>query len=447
MKTNVGYLNRVFSKIKNKLDNHTLEVYLNSSKAIIVKGAGIVVGLLVSIFLGRNLGSEGLGVVNFAKQIGSLLLVITMFGFENAVIKFVSNAKAKLDDKGVATATKTSLIFNGLLSIFIASIGAIVLNFIFNIRSNNQHLYVPLLIVFVMIIPQTVSRVYGSALNGYGKIWQANLVNNNLSAFLLSIGLLFYWSFNIQFNPISVLLLYAISRILMAIIVFLIWRQTFKSNTNSEFSFKPMYKMAKPLFLVAGTGIIASNADSIMLGSLGTFKDVGMYTVAARLALLTSIFLGVINSAIKPKIASLYGDEKTEEIQFMVQRVTRGLTFIALFSFILNYSLGKWMLGFWGTEFHDAYWVLVILSIGQFFNVATGCSGMLLIMCGYEKIHGYISLVSVLFNLTLNVILIKNYGALGAAIATAITATLTNISKVVLAKRKTGILTLPTFNI
>jgi O-antigen/teichoic acid export membrane protein len=72
---------------------------------------------------------------------------------------------------------------------------------------------------------------------------------------------------------------------------------------------------------------------------------------------------------------------------------------------------------------------------------------MLLIMCGYEKIHGYISLVSVLFNLTLNVILIKNYGALGAAIATAITATLTNISKVVLAKRKTGILTLPTFNI
>ena len=133
MKTNVGYLNRVFSKIKNKLDNHTLEVYLNSSKAIIVKGAGIVVGLLVSIFLGRNLGSEGLGVVNFAKQIGSLLLVITMFGFENVVIKFVSNAKAKLDDKGVATATKTSLIFNGLLSIFIASIGAIVLNFIFTV--------------------------------------------------------------------------------------------------------------------------------------------------------------------------------------------------------------------------------------------------------------------------------------------------------------------------
>jgi len=435
----------MFSKIKYKLDNHTLEVFLNSAKTMLVKGTGIVAGLLVSIFLGRNLGPEGLGVINFANKIGSLFLIITMFGFENVIIKFVAIAKGKRDDEGVATAIKTSLIFNGLLSIIIASIGAIVLHFFLNIWSDKEDLYIPLLIVFVMIIPQTLARVYGSALNGYGKIWQANLVNNALSILIVGIGLLFYWSWDLQYSPTSVLVLYAISRILMAIIVFLIWRHTFKSNTNSKFSLKPMYKMAKPLLLVSGTGIIASNADTIMLGTLGTFKDVGIYNIAARLALLTSILLGVINSAIKPKMANLYGREKMDEIRFMVQRISKGLTFISVCFIIFFLTLGQWILGYWGTEFKEAYWVLIILSIGQFFNVATGCSGMLLIMCGYEKIHGYISLAAVILNIILNMILIKNYGALGAAISTAITVSLSNILKVVFAKRKTGILTLPIY--
>jgi O-antigen/teichoic acid export membrane protein len=160
---------------------------------------------------------------------------------------------------------------------------------------------------------------------------------------------------------------------------------------------------------------------------------------------MTSLFLQVTNSAIKPKMASLFRNNKIGEIRFMVQRITKGLTLVALLFVVFFLTLGQWILGFWGTEFQEAYWVLVILSIGQFFNIVTGCSGMLLVMCGHEKIHGYISLVSVILNIILNVILIANYGAFGAAIATTITVILSNISKVIMAKRKTGILTLPRY--
>ena len=68
---------------------------------------------------------------------------------------------------------------------------------------------------------------------------------------------------------------------------------------------------------------------------------------------------------------------------------------------------------------------------------------MLLIMCGYEKIHGYISVISVTLNLIFNFVLISNYGAIGAAIATAITIVFENISKLILVKHKIGILTIP----
>jgi O-antigen/teichoic acid export membrane protein len=435
--------NLMLKKIISKLDIHTLEVLVKSSKTMLVKVFGMIAGLLISIFLSRTLGPEGLGVVNFSNKFGMILLILTMFGFQNVIIKFIAIAKQKLDNNGIATALKTSLVFNGILSLCIACIGAIALPFILDIWSDNQDLYIPLLIVFVMLIPQTISRVYGSALNGFGKIWQANLVNQTLSVLLVGLGLLLYWSFNISLTPISVLLLYAISRVLLAFVVLVLWNHTFKSKIKGQFNFKPMFKMAKPLLLVTGTGVIASNADAIMLGVLGTFKDVGIYSVAARLALLTSLFLQVSNAAIIPKLASLFHDSKICEMRLMVQRVTKVLTLVALLFVVFFVLLGDWLLSFWGSEFQEAYWILVILSIGQFFNIATGCSGMLLVMCGFEKIHGYISLAAVLLNIMLNVILITNYGALGAAIATAITVVLSNVALVIFSNRKTGILTLP----
>ena len=433
----------MFKKIKGKLDVHTLEVILNSSNTMIVKLAGLIVGILVSIFLGRNLGSEGLGIVNFSNRLGMILLILTMFGFQNVIIKFIAIAKGKNDDKAVADTLKTSLFFNGLLSILIAILGAILLPVILDIWDGNQDLYIPLLIVFIMLIPQTLSRVYGAALNGYGKIWQANLVNQTLSNLILGICLLIYWQLDIEFTPISVLILYAISRVCLVLIVIILWKQTFLGKIKGEFNFKPMFKMAKPLLLVTGTGVIASNADTIMLGIIGTFDDVGIYSVAARLALITSLFLLVINSAIKPKMAMLFSDNKINKIRAMVQTVTKGLTFVALLFVITVLILGEWVLGLWGIEFKDAYNVLVVLSVGQFFNMASGCSGTLLIMSGYEKIHGYISVFSLILNIILNLILITNFGALGAAIATAITVILSNTAKVIIAKIKTGILTLP----
>jgi O-antigen/teichoic acid export membrane protein len=99
----------------------------------------------------------------------------------------------------------------------------------------------------------------------------------------------------------------------------------------------------------------------------------------------------------------------------------------------------------WGNEFKEAYLVLIILAVGQFFNISTGCAGMLLIMCGFEKIHGYISLFFMLLNLILNYTLIVSYGAVGAAIATTITIASENVVKLILAKKKVGISTIPKF--
>ena len=433
----------MFKKITSKLDIHTLEVLIKSSKTMIVKIIGMIAGLSVSIFLGRMLGPEGLGIVSFANKFGMILLILTMFGFQNVIIKFIAIAKAKQDNKAVASILKTSVIFNGLLSLVIASIGASVLSYVLDFWSINQDLHIPLLIVFFMLIPQTISRVYGAALNGYGKIWQSNLVNQTLTLILVGLGLLLLFILKIPPTPVNVLLLYALSRVLLLLIILALWRKTFKSKIKALINLKPMLKMAKHILLITGAGVIANNADIMMLTALGTFSDVGIYTVAAQLSILTSLFLHVSNAAISPKLATLFHESKSNEMQLMVKSVTKGLTLVALVFVISFIFLGQWLLSFWGHEFQESYLILVILAIGQFFNISTGCSGLLLVMCGFEKIHGYISLCGLALNITLNLILIIKFGALGAAIATAITILIENITKVIFAKQKIGILTLP----
>ena len=147
---------------------------------------------------------------------------------------------------------------------------------------------------------------------------------------MVGIGLLFYWSLDIQFTPISVLVLYGISRIFMVLIVLLLWKQTFRCNIKGQFNLNPMFKMAMPLLLVTGTAVISNNIDIVMLGSLGTFNEVGIYSVAALLAMLTSLFLQASNTAIAPKLANLFFKKKINEMQIMVKKL-RQVLFLLLF--------------------------------------------------------------------------------------------------------------------
>ena len=86
---------------------------------------------------------------------------------------------------------------------------------------------------------------------------------------------------------------------------------------------------------------------------------------------------------------------------------------------------------------------MIILCFGQFINISTGCSGVLLIMSGNEKVFSYIYGIFLLINIVLNFIFIQLYGILGAAIATSLTIAGENILRVIIVKKRTGILTLP----
>jgi O-antigen/teichoic acid export membrane protein len=86
------------------------------------------------------------------------------------------------------------------------------------------------------------------------------------------------------------------------------------------------------------------------------------------------------------------------------------------------------VLTIFGSEFRDGSSALTILALGQFVNVATGSVGYILIMTGHERTERNIAASFVLINAILNFILIPRLGIEGAALATATSLALRNLT-------------------
>ncbi|MEN8126154.1 MAG: oligosaccharide flippase family protein, partial [Bacteroidota bacterium] len=175
---------------------------------------------------------------------------------------------------------------------------------------NEPELKVPLIISLLILVPQILSRIFASGVNGFRKIWQSSLVNDTLSTAVVGLGILVLLLLNIEITVINIAILYAIARVTVTATVGLYWRSLFRFKGKRTMQTWPMLKVAVPLLIVSSTALIANNADTIMLGWLGNAREMGLYSVAARLGLLTSFFHLLTVSTLSPKIASLYSDKK-----------------------------------------------------------------------------------------------------------------------------------------
>lgn len=401
-----------------KLDEHTLEVIKKSTSSMIVKISGMVIGLIVSVALARLLGAEGFGIISLASRIVAIIMIIGLLGIPQVIIKEVSIGITQKNWKHIGDVMHTSYVLCGVLTFGVSIIFILLAPWISEHIFNEEKLTFPLIIALLVLTPQVFSRLFSSALIGYRKIWQSNLVDQTLSIAVVGVLLAMLNLYKIEITINLVAILYAISRLVVTLSIGLYWRNVYSHKLQSNIISKKILKTSMPLMLVSASYIISTSVDSVMIGWLSTAEQVGLFSIALKLAMLTSLFSQISNSVLTPKIAQLYHSGKDKEMQQMVKKITKGLTIIGALGLIIIILLGKQILVIWGEEFIQGYSILVILAIGQFFNIASGPVGNLLAMANQEIVLKNITIITLLVNVLMNYLLINYYGALGAAIAT-----------------------------
>lgn len=435
-----------YFKLKNKLitfgrkklkllDEHTLEVVQKSSASTVVKVAGMAIGLLVSVLLGRTIGAEGLGIINLSNRIVNILLVVGLLGIRQVIIKEVAIAHNKKSYVHIGDVMYTAYWLNGGISLVLSVIMILLTPWFANSVFKEPRLEFPLMIALLVMTPQVFSRIFSSGMVGYRKIWQSNLVEQTLSIAITGILVVILWLLKKTITVNVVAICYAIGRVGVTLSVGLYWKSLFKKISPAKLITRKLLKTSLPFFVITLSGIIMTNADVIILGFFSNSNEIGLYVVAARIALLTSFFLQVTNTSIAPKVAALFESGKTQELEKMIKQVTKGLGVIGLFILILFIVFGRFILSIWGKEFESAYSVLIVLGIGHFVNISTGAVGVVLTMTNKEVLLKNITLIFTLMYMTVNVFLTYYFGAIGTATATTTTLVFFNFIKVIQANK------------
>ena len=437
------YINRLLSRFG--INNKSL--IDDSFHTTLVQIAAFVLGVLISIFLSRTIGAEGLGIISLSNQIIGILLTLALLGMPTVILKEVSIAYSRQNRDHINSVISTSLKLNGMLGIIVYIIFSFALPFLVSTFFHEPALKIPLMIITGAMLFQVVTRIFTAGLNGLRKIWQSNLADNTLSLFLTSFGLLVLYVLGYKITVVTAAWLYAGSRVIAAFTSGIYLNSIHTITLKAKYIPRQLLRVALPLLFAQGMNMIATSVDTIMIGWLLTATDVGYYSVAQRIA-LTSIFIPqVIYSIIAPKIAAMYANNQIKEMEHLIQKLTKVLFVIAALFFIILTIFGGILLSIWGEEFNQAYTALLMLGIGQFISISIGSAGLILSVCGEEKKLGVITFASAILNIVLNYFFIKWFNYTGAAISTAITMIVMNLTEVYYVKKKTGVSIIPWFNL
>jgi O-antigen/teichoic acid export membrane protein len=194
-------------------------------------------------------------------------------------------------------------------------------------------------------------------------------------------------------------------------------------------------KMAGAVLILNVSQTVRDNVDLLITGSILPAHELGIYAAAVRTATLVAFIVSVASMVAQPTIAALHSQELPGELRRFILHATR-LIFVT--SLVIGAGVGlfgKLILGLFGGEFVAGYTSLIILVAGHVLAALFGPMTSLLIMTDKQIYAAVIHVLSIIFSVILNLILIPRFGIAGAATATAVTLVVTNTGLVLVARR------------
>lgn len=219
-----------------------------------------------------------------------------------------------------------------------------------------------------------------------------------------------------------------------------------------EWQWQPQWSFLTPALRAeigryAGFGIItgfalllATKADTLMVGTLATIKGAGIYAIALNIAAAVEIPGKSLYSASASFVARYLADENWTEMKSLYQKVSINLLTAGLLLFGCIWVSAEQLYEFMpnSAEVSKGKYVLLFLCIAKLVDMASGLNNQLVY---YSKFYRYsIFSLSVLAaaNISFNLWLIPEFGLTGAAIATLLSVACYNLFNLFLVWRKFG---------
>lgn len=397
-----------------------------------------------NVLLARLLGADGLGIYYIGRTVVTIGSVIGRVGLDYPLLRYVSVGVASNDWEAVKGVHQRGILLAFVVSAALTGLIVVTARWLSLGLFNEPGLVVPLRWMAVSVIPFAVLNLYAESLKGLREILNSQLIQV-VGVPALSLVTLYYFVPRLGVTGAAVG--YLLATTLTAAAGAFIWRLVTPQlrGVVGQFQVRRLITTSFPLLGMALTNLAMNWTATLVLGVSSSSKEVGVFRVASRTAVLTSYVLVAGNTVAAAKFATLYERGDINELAKTARNTAKLLLLVASPLLFLGLVFPRWILAFFGPEFVSGAPVLMILMIGQFINVGTGLVADILIMSGNERIATTNFVVVTLFNIVLCLAIIPTAGIIGAAIVTSASLVINNLALAIHVRRRIGVWTLPCF--
>ncbi|QAT41050.1 oligosaccharide flippase family protein [Clostridium sp. JN-9] len=406
-------------------------VMKNVSAVFILKIIGTGLLFIFQVILGNRLGANYYGQFTIYTTLLNIFLLVTVFGIDSTLIRYIP--RIKQDDRLRVTLLKKSL-FKVLTVTIIVVLFMYIFRWpimaFFNIKSEKIYLVLPAILLIM-----SISKVLDGFLQGEKKTSLTTFFNPLLLT-VIKLTVFFIAAFLINRNLEAAVISVIVSEgILLIIRIFYVKNEqgnivktcesTFTKKENTKFM-----KYSLSLFAILSLGTMVSSVDKIIINAYMGSTEVGVYKVAENYMALVGIFASPF-VVFWPVMSELYKKKQMDVLDKIFNYAVKLISLLAVPVMVFIIIFSNDLLRLFGKDFAQGTFILCILLIGYGCDSLTGPVGALLNMTDYAKYNLMDTIILAVVDISLNLVLVPRMGAIGAAIATAVSLVSINIINII----------------
>lgn len=379
----------------------------NVSWLMVARIYALLVNALVGVILVRYLGPGRNGDYNYIISFVAIFSGISMMGLENVITKEVANESRSIDNIIGSSIVVRAIGF--VIAFLFVCVGTF---FVHGANIRTGIIVYAVLLLSSNILSGVTSLCYARNCSNYVAISQ--VVAHTIRA-LFTIGLIY----NNKGIEYFVVLLAGEAWITLAIQwLIILKRKIVLAFSASRDTVKYFINQGLPIVLGSIAITVNLKIDQLMIGNMRGSYELGVYSVAVRIA---ELWYFIPTTIVAVLVTNLTETRKKDDLlyQKMLQKsfsIMTGLGYLA--GIVTSIFAQVVVINLFGEEYSDAVKVLYIyIWAGIFINTSVLRGGWYVIE-EKTKYSLYCNVIGAISNVIINLVLIPRFGGMGAAVAT-----------------------------
>ena len=378
------------------------------------------ISYILQLVLGRLLGPASYGLYAVGWNLLLIVGLAASLGLEHGVIRFGADLAAK-DGGRLRRVTMRSLKIAALAGGVAATLLWLLAPWLADSVFDKPDLRPVLAVMAVALLFMPALRVAAASLRAALRM-VPNVIAEDLVQPLVNLVLfLVFWSLGWHLFGAVVATDVSFAVALLGALFFLGrgWRS--RPEPVGEIAVvgsRELMLFSLPAAMAGMLALVTMWIDRLLVAYFLTAADTGIYQAASQVAFIFILILNSFNGIFAPLISAHFAAGRKKELNDLYKVSTKWGLYLALPVFLVIVVAPEEVLG----VLLDSRYVvgalpLVVLSVAQLVNLATGAVGFILVMGGRQNSWLLLSGAALATNIGLSLYLIPRHGLMGAAVA------------------------------